>query len=279
MKKIIAAIDGLKYSTSTVQYAIELARQNDAHLVGVFLDDFTYHSYKIYELVGNYGVSVEKQALFEKKDSDMRHRSVEQFKDSCQQAGVNFSFHYDRNIAIQELLHESIYADLLVIYARETLTHYAETKPTRFIRELLSQVQCPVLVVPETYIPIEKILLLYDGEPTSVTAIRSFSYLLPSLKQVETEVLSVNSPKQTLHIPDNRLMKEFMKRHFPDAVYTVVKGNPEVEILKHLKAENKIQLVVVGGYSRGTISRWLRASMADVLMHEVNVPLFISHCQ
>jgi hypothetical protein len=44
MKKIIAALDGLKFSGSTRDYAIQLARQNNAHLVGVFLDDHTSFS-------------------------------------------------------------------------------------------------------------------------------------------------------------------------------------------------------------------------------------------
>jgi nucleotide-binding universal stress UspA family protein len=277
MKKIIVAIDGLKYSPSAVQYAIEMAAQNDAHLVGIFLNDFTYHSYKIFELSGDEGVSAERMSLFQKKDRETREESVSRFRTACEVAGVSHTLHHDRNIALQELLHESIYADLLVIDTKETLTHYEEDKPTRFIRDLLSLVQCPVLVTPGQYNTIQKTILLYDGEPTSVTAIRSFSYLLTPLKKVETEVLSVNSHKQTLHVPDNRLMKEFMKRHFPNALYTVVKGIPEVEIRKHLRAQQKNTLVVVGAYNRGMISRWFRASMADILMKELDFPLFIAH--
>ncbi len=45
---------------------------------------------------------------------------------------------------MQELLHESIYADLLIIQSRETLTHYPEEPPTRFVRELLEGVQCGI---------------------------------------------------------------------------------------------------------------------------------------
>ena len=36
MKKIIAAFDGLKFSKSTRDYAIQIAKENNAHLVGVF---------------------------------------------------------------------------------------------------------------------------------------------------------------------------------------------------------------------------------------------------
>jgi len=34
---------------------------------------------------------------------------------------------------------------------------------------------------------------------------------------------------------------------------------------------------VLGAYERGALSRWLRPSMADILMQEVDRPLFIAH--
>lgn len=276
MKKIIAAIDGLKFSESTVKYAIEFAKRSQAHLVGVFLEDFTYHSYKIFELVTDEGVSANRMRRFEEKDADTRNAAVEQFQDLCSEAGVNFSVHHDRNIAIQQLLHESIYADLLVIDRKETLTHYEEKVPTRFVRDLLSNVQCPVMVVPEEYKPVENSILLYDGEPSSVHAIKMFYYLFESGNE-KTKVLSIKELNQTLHVPDNRLMREFMKRHFPNAEYTVLRGGAEQEIVKYIHHLKKHVLVVLGAYQRGMVSRWFHESMADVLMKELNCPLFIAH--
>jgi len=104
-----------------------------------------------------------------------------------------------------------------------------------------------------------------------------FSYLLPSLKHLPIEVLSVKNARQTLHVPDNTLMKEFMKRHYPTAEYTVLKGIPELEIVNHLKDKAKNTLVVLGAYQRGMVSRWFKSSMADELMQELKSPLFIAH--
>ena len=39
MKKFIVAFDGLRFSESVRDYAVMLARQSGAHLVGVFLED------------------------------------------------------------------------------------------------------------------------------------------------------------------------------------------------------------------------------------------------
>jgi nucleotide-binding universal stress UspA family protein len=277
MKKIIAAFDGLKYSESTRDYALYMAKQTNTHLVGVFMDDPTYTSYKIYELIGKDGVAEDKLKKLDAKDKATRHVASTNFEKACQQAGVEYTVHHDHNIALPELKHESIYADLLIIDSKETLTHYTEKLPTRFIRDLLSDAQCPMLMVPPKYKPLQKVILLYDGGPSSVHAIKMFSYLLPQLKHLDTEVISVRPVDSTLHMPDTKLMKEFMKRHFPKAKYIVVKGFAEDEIIKHLKQIQENALVVLGAYRRGTVSRWFRESMADTLMKEVKMPLFIAH--
>jgi|SRR5688572_1630341 len=278
MKKIIAAFDGLKFSESTKAYAIQLAKQSKAQLVGVFLEDFSYTGYKIYDLIStDHGSVATARKKFDKKDVKSRAAAINHFETACRDAGLEYTTHKDRNVAIRELLHESIYADLLIIDRRETLTHYPEKTPTGFIRDLLTHVQCPVLVVPHLYKPIDKIVLLYDGEPSSVHAIKMFSYMLGSFKEYPMEVLSVNSPSKSLNLPDNKLMKEFMKHHFPKSAYTVIKGSPEVEIINYLKGEKDTSLVVLGAYRRGLVSRLFRPSMADGLMAGLKLPLFIAH--
>jgi nucleotide-binding universal stress UspA family protein len=280
MKKIIAAIDGLKYSQATTDYAIQFANNSYSHLVGVFLDDVTHHSYKIYELIHSEGgVSEQKMEKFEQHDLELRKEAAEKFEISCRNAAINHSVHHDRNIAIRELLHECIYADMLVINSKETLTAYEENQPTRFIRDLLVNLECPVLVVPDQFKPVDKIVFLYDGEPSSVYAIKMFSYMFPNWNQVPMEVVSVKSSNDSMHVPDGRLMKEFMKRHYPEATYTVLKGLADIEIVNYLKNKSQHELIVLGAYRRGMVSRWFSPSMADVLMQEINAPLFIAHNQ
>lgn len=278
MKKFLVAFDGLRFSESTMNYAIELSENCDAHLVGVFLEDVLRHSYSVAEVKEYSGANFEKymQAL-DHRDQKARQRSIEVFEAACRAKGLSYSIHRDQNAAIRELYHESVYADLLIIGAKETLTKKTESFPTHFIKELLNDAQCPVLVVPPNYKPFNKIVLLYNGEPSSVFAARSFSHLCSSISHFETEVLTVNPPKATLHLPDNKLIKEFIKRHFPAASYVVLKGEPEAAIVQHLKQESKAPLLVLGSYKRNKVSRLFKQSMADLLMEKLRMPLFIAH--
>ncbi len=278
MRKIIAAFDGLKFSAATASYAIDIAKQSGADLIGISLEDFTYRSFKFYDIVDEgKGVSDIKMKRLTEKDKKTRKMSVIKFGAACEDAGINYSIHHDKSVAIHELLHESIYADMIIIESAETLTKYAEDLPTRFIRDLLTDVECPVLLAPNEYKPIQKISLLYDGEPTSVYAIKMVSYILESFKNLPIEVITVKNPKQILNVPDNRIMREFMKSHFSEVVYTVLKGLPKEEIIKHLKKNKLNSLVVLGAYRRSRVSRWFKESMADVLMKQLKLPLFVAH--
>jgi nucleotide-binding universal stress UspA family protein len=276
MKKIIVAIDGLKFSRSAVEYAAMVTKEITGHLVGVFLEDFTYHSFSVYHLTPDQGSFEDILSKREEEDRAARAQAIVDFEAICRQAKIEYSIRRDENFARKQVLHESIYADLLIIDKTETLSRYDEEIPSDFIRELLVNVECPILVVPKTFEEFERVVLLYDGEPSSVFAIKMFSALFTELDR-PVEVLSVKPSDQDLHVPDKRLMKEFMKRHYPAATYTVLQGNPEAEIIAHFKNKHQDALIVLGAYRRSGVSRWFNTSMADALMRELKTPLFIAH--
>jgi nucleotide-binding universal stress UspA family protein len=278
MKKFIAAFDGLDFCESTMEYAIDLAKNCKAHLVGIFLEDFTRRSYTIADMMHYEGTDLDEYMhVQDERDKEVRQESIEVFEKACQGAGLNYTIHRDKNVAIQELLHESIYADLLIINGKETITSHEESEPTGFIRELLNDVQCPVLAVPSKYNPINKVILLYDGEPSSVHAVRTFSYLFDTMKLLPTEVITVKNTGESFHVPDNRLIKEFIKRHYPTAEYIILKGLAEDEIYRYLNREKTNAIIVLGAYRRGRLSRLFRPSMADYLLRKIQMPFFIAH--
>ncbi len=276
-KKILAVFDGYKFSTSTLQYAIQLAKQSDAYLIGVFLDEFIYRSYSAYDVMNTYKDPIELLKKMDAKDKEKRDQAVIQFEKACGKAGVHHGIHRDKNIAMQELKQESIFADLIIINENETFNRFTEKPPTRFIRDLLTDVQCPVILVPKTFKPVDKIVLLYDGKPSSVFAIKMFSYLLGDCVDASIEVFTVKDETQGSHLPNNKLMREFLKRHMPKAQYMVKKGRAEDLIPGHLHNHKGNELVVLGAYRRNELSRWFKTSMADILMKQLDTPLFVVH--
>lgn len=278
MKKFIAAFDGLNFNENTMRYAIYLAKQCNAHLVGVFLEDFTRRSYGVMEIARYQGEEVDRHIhQLDEKDSETRRLSIQLFQDTCREEAINFSIHRDRNVALQELLQESVYADLLIICSAETMTKYEEPAPSRFIRDLLDDVQCPVVLVPTVYFTIKEIVLLYDGEPSSVHAVRMFSYLFDKMQELDMEIVTVKKPDDSVLLPNARLIREFIHHHYPNAGTVILKGDAEDEIISYLKTEKRSPLIVLGAYRRTRFSRAFRPSMADHLVQNISAPLFIAH--
>lgn len=274
MKKIIAAFDGLKYSDSTEKYALEYAQKYNVKLFGVFLEDISYHSYKITDLVGGDDVDIERAENLRKFDIETRENSIKRFNLRCTETRIAHSTHRDHNIAINELVHESLFADLVIIQNNETLTHYSEETPTTFISDLLERAECPVLVVPPIFRHTERVIFLYDGEPSSIYAIKQFTNLFPD-ESLRIELITVNKKEKL--IPDNHLLREWINLTYPDASYQALVGDSHVEILTYLKEQFGNPIVVLGAYGRGTVSRIVHKSLADVLMKSVDMPLFIAH--
>ncbi len=278
MKKIIAAFDGLKYSMAVQEHALSIARKGNTFLVGVFLEDLVYHSYKIYDLITEDGDGIDtRRKHLDKKDEKTRARSVETFENACKAAGIKYVVHKDRAAAIRELIKESIYADMLILDGKESFSHHAEEKPTRFIKQLLPHIQCPVLLVTGPYQPIVQSVLLFDGSPVSMHAIKMLCYTFPLLADLPAEVYTVKTTRKGSKLPDSALIKEFMQRHFKRVTYVQEEGFPDIKVLNHLRTKRPGTMAVLGAYQRSAVSRWFRESMADTLMSQLKLPLFIAH--
>jgi nucleotide-binding universal stress UspA family protein len=278
MKKLSAVFDGLKFSEGTMRYAIRMAADDNALLTGVFLESFLYHSFHLFDMVGSQGVSKVKLKHLLEKDRETRLNAASRFQEQCRQIEVQCTIHHDKIFALDDLIKESIYSDLMLIGAHETVSNVTEAPPTTFVCDFLAEAQCPVMVVPRKYTDIQKVILLYDGSPSSVFAVKMFNYLLPFLRERETEVVYVSQDETHKELPEKQLIREFIRCHYPKADYKILVGNPEDEIISYLKKAELNTMVVMGAYQRGVVSRWFKSSMANKLMQEeLSIPLFIAH--
>ena len=101
-KKFLVVFDGFKFSQSALDYAIQLTKEADAFLVGVFLDEFIYRTYSVAEILTSYKNAEEVLKELDDKDKEKRDESVRQFEKACSQADIHYSFHRNQGIATQE---------------------------------------------------------------------------------------------------------------------------------------------------------------------------------
>jgi len=278
MKNFLAVFDGYQLNESTLEYALQISKKANAHLTGVFLDTFFYHNYNLSRVLNTASDPDAAMKELNEKEQSQRDESVYVFQNVCEQAGVSYSIHRDTSVALLELQYESMFADLIIINEREKFTRSDNDHPSGFVKGLLADVQCPVLVVPDLFKEFEGMILLYDGSPSSLYAIKMFSYLFDQWNTLPVEVLSVNeSTIEVVSVPGSKMMKDFIEMHFSRPNFSLLNGKAEEEILAHLEGVDKNKLVVLGAYRRSQFSRWFKQSMADVLMKNLDLPLFITH--
>ncbi len=278
MKQFLAVFDGYKVSDSTLDYVVHLSKSSGAHLTGMFLDVSSRLRHNLSNMVKKEYHSDELIDVLDEQDHQMSAAAAAKFQQACKANDIGFSIIKDENQSLQELQRTGTFADLVFINENQTLAGSGTDSPSDFVKELLAHVHCPVLVLPLKFSPIQKIVFLYDGSPASVYAIKMFCYLFESFKEFPVTVFTVNEDDCTqTDLPEDRLMLTFMASRFANFSYTSTNGIPSTEIRRYFQKNQNNSLVVLGAYQRSKISRMLKRSLADELIINFDMPLFIAH--
>ena len=276
MKKIIIAFDGLKYSDAAVAYALDIAKNDQALLVGVFLHDLSYlamsYNYR-WGIPFNSAWDINYQA--DPADEEKIKANVAIFSSKCEQNNINYKVHVDRGIPVEELLRESAFADVLIIDNRLAFSRISEDELSAQFIELLTEVSCPVLVVPSKYEKIDNAILTYDGSPTSTYALKMYSYIFPEWKNLPTKLVTVN--EEDAHLKEKHQIEDLLKVKFSNLEIDVLKGHAKDELMKYLKSFANNSVIVMGAYGRPAISMLFKKSLANSVIRDVMVPVLIAH--
>lgn len=275
-KKILLAMEGNRFSTSTLKYGIEIAKETNSLLVGVFLRDLKYAGYAYPIIMEQPFIDTGFYTKLMKDEKEKIDANIKIFNDKCAKEGIAHKVHLDEAAPIEGIIHESAYADLIIMDSKMNISDLLPDNPSSTLRDILADAHCPIMIVPTSYQSIRNIILSYDGSHSSAFAIRMFSYIFPEWSDYKTYLVSVNQGNGN-HLKENTNIRELMGRHYSDVTYEVMKGDVTKEMMKFMKYNNSGSVVVMGAYGRNAFSRLWRQSMANMIIKDVKVPVFISH--
>ncbi len=282
MKKILVAFDGSLYSESALNYAIGISKTEKGNIItGIFIEDLDYaymfSNFGIdptgYELSGEYGGYVDE---LKQSQEEIIQQSREAFINRCEKSKVNYTTHYDEGVTALELVHESTFADLLIIGYQTYFSNTDAEGNQKVLKDILRDAKCPVLVVPETKKPIENIIFTYNGQDDSVYAIKHFTYLLkPNFENVNYQLLHVQESKGKVVINED-LIREYLHQHYPEINYQLLEGKPEKTIQEFTDSYPNA-LLVLGSFGKNALSRLLASSIGKEFLNQKSTPVFIAH--
>jgi len=277
MKKVLVVFSGTKFSFHVLEQAISIAAEDDSLLLGVFLRPPT-PSEIVYPFINDMALTASKYYMDEaaNEDAAIIKTHITLFNDTCITNKVRHATHIDAGTPVHELLKESVFADLIVIDAKADLYGSTPSLLTTSLREFLADSHCPVLVVHEKALPIENTILTYDGSASSVHAIKMYSYLFPNLRNKPAYLVSVNEGHSS-DLSSSINIKSWLGQHFTNVHTDILKGDSRNVLSVYINEHQHNSIVIMGAYGRSAVSRMFRQSLANYIISQTNIPLFITH--
>lgn len=272
MKNVLLAFDGTNFSKGALGFARRLNELNPILLIGSFLPQIDISASWSYA-VGSVGATT---PLVEDFNSDAIQQHIQLFESECQRYGIEYRVHklpYDP--AIPELLKQTRFADVLILGSESFYHQLGFETPNEYLRMVLQDAECPVIVVPEHFTFPQSMVLAYDGSADSVFAIKQFACLFPSFTSLKTTLVYAAAKKHA-GLPDEGLIAELVIRHFPRLTTKKLENKPK-DHFRDLLTKLQGPFVVAGSYGRSDLSLMFRQSFAAEIINEHKVPLFIAH--
>ena len=225
MKKILIAFDGSHFSEGALEFARQLQTKNQVFLAGIFLPQIDYSALWSYSGGGQAGSLF--IPLVEDEDAVAVQQNIRRFEEYCTKHDIEFSVHKDFfDFAVPQLKQESRFADLLILSSERFYEQAGSDEPNDYLKEVLHDVECPVVVVPETFdFPITTILA-YDGKQESVHAIKQFAYLFPEFTVNETWLVYATT-KDEQAIPQKGNIEELAAHHYTRLTISRLEADPK----------------------------------------------------
>ncbi|QHS58897.1 adenine nucleotide alpha hydrolase family protein [Chitinophaga agri] len=272
MKKILLSFEGTGYSEGAFEFARRINEDEPVLLTGVFLPQVDFASTWSYA----YGGGSMYIPLMESVDAELVGSNINKFKAACIRYGIEHRVHTDfSSFALPELQRETRFADLMILGGERFYDNLGTESPNEYLRDILHDSECPVVVAPEKFSYPESVVLAYDGSSSSVRAIKNFAYLFPELCKVPVTLVYAAS-RSGKSIPDEDYIKELAARHFSDLVFYELEADPK-EYFPTWLADQDSPILVSGAFGRSGFSQIFSRSFAADVIAEHQFPVFISH--
>ncbi len=273
MKKLIIALDGQHFPKGAFEFAKSINAKTKILLAGVFLSPVDYSKLLAYS--GLQGMTLMPEWLTKNNDDVLVSKNISLFTDACTTAGMEFRIHKDTDLmALSSLIDETRFADALLISSELFYANVSANQPNFYLEEVLKKAECPVMLVPENYTEPEHVVLAYDGNESAVFAIKQFAYVFAELAQKETILLSLTDDEDDL--PEYSLITELISRHYPRLKIQTLHLKHKKDFAEWMTGKPN-SFIVMGAFSRSVFSQLFKKSFATDVIHDIKMPIFISH--
>jgi hypothetical protein len=274
MKKIIIAFDGTQFSEGAFYFVRQLNQLKPILLTGLFVPQVSTAT--MWSFTSAMAGPTYNQ-LFDESYSDTVLRNIEYFEWLCIKNNIEYRIHKSMSeLTLTELKKETRFSDLFIISGENFYKDYIGGDPGDFMKDLLHEAECPVMIMPEVYHFPKRNVIAYDGSESSVYALKQFAYLFPELGSNETLVV-FSKEDGCNNLPSENQLEELASKHFSNLKLLKLNISPKKDFANWLKEVDEPILLICGSFSRSALSQFFFKSFVNDIIAEHRFPVFIAH--
>jgi nucleotide-binding universal stress UspA family protein len=278
LKSLVVFVDPTPEGEARARYAIKLAVQHDAHLIGVFIsatawsrnsaDGFVRGPAAIREMVERHNV----------QETDAAAAALKSFETLAGREQLSHEFRLIKESDAQELVRlHSLHTDLVVSGHPSP----GDMPAMDSVDAMLMATGVPFLVVPDGYNCDQvatKILFAWNA---SREARRAISDSMPLLRKATSVAVVVIDPqKNAAHGEQPGAdVAHYLSRHGVNVRVEQRQSNgaPVAEVLRTFAVEDGSDLIVLGAYSHARTREFIFGGVTRSLLKKVTIPMLLAH--
>ncbi|MDV3347611.1 universal stress protein [Leptothoe sp. LEGE 181152] len=286
MKTILLCSDGSAFADSIYRYGAWFARKFQAQTKVLFVTDI--RSQKVVStgnFTGSIGLGASDQLLNDlvnleherAKLNNQRARLILQNADEVLKTeGLKEVELINPTGFLVDCFHDfEAEADMVVLGKRGEAAEFASGHLGANLDRIVRSSTKPCLVTSQTFAPIERLLLAYDGSPTGKRVLNFLVDSAAGFKDIEIHLLTVakadSDAAKSQGLAD---AQQALQRAGLTATTQLLSGDPEKVIGSYIE-QNKISLLLMGAYGHNRIRHLVIGSTTVQLLRSVQVPVLL----
>jgi hypothetical protein len=271
MKKIILISDCKCFTSTAIQFLTKLPQEGKLFILGEFAQSRNFE--ELIESVSTPYMRVLADLI--EQDREALEENILLFTRSCRREGISYRVNKEYHpFEIDMLVKESRFADLMIISSN--LVHpQKDGKYEPVLKDLLTKSECPLLILPQNYSPVKRVVVAYDGKKESMFALKQFFYLFPVFTHLPTEMVYLGS-EETVNVPNVGSLKEYVIPNISDVDLVSIPIQAKKELSKWA-SEKKDAIFLAGSYSEKDLMGMSQEHFIDPIIDLGLFPVFIAH--
>lgn len=284
MNTILLCSDGSAFADSIYRYGAWFARQFQAQTKVLFVTDIRQKVVSTGNLSGSIGLGASEQLLsklvnleHEKaKLNNKRARLILQTADQVLKAeGLKEVELINPTGFLVDCFHDfEADSDLVVLGKRGEAAEFASGHLGANVDRIVRSSTKPCLVTPQTFDPIERLLIAYDGSPTG-KRILTFLTNAHGFKGVEIHLLMVaKSDSEAVRSQELAEAHRSLQQAGLNLTASLLIGDPEQVIAQYIE-QHQISLLLMGAYGHRRIRHLVIGSTTVQLLRSRQIPVLL----